>query len=222
MIKLSVCPLTVVIDIVILGDVLSGVCFVGLWDSQSMLRFIIVPYTIYLVVGIIFLIMGFISMIRIRSERRKAGAKTDSFDGFMIRIGTDTTNPKPEPPSIFPMIAYFSGIFSVLYIVPAAGLVGLYIFEYQHLDRWLTQWQEDVCRDPVLMKEWQVPCRHPGIQSPFRLDPRPPMWLFMLKYVMIFLVAMFSGTWVWCKKTALTWRHAYVRLFGIYDPRSDV
>lgn len=69
------------------GDVFAGVCFVGLWDSDSLLYFIIVPLVLYLSIGFIFLIMGFASLIRVRSIFRKDGTKTDKLESLMCRIG---------------------------------------------------------------------------------------------------------------------------------------
>jgi frizzled protein 1/7 len=69
------------------GDILSGVCFVGLWDSTSLLYFVIVPKVLYLVVGFVFLFMGFISLYRIRSVLKQEGAKTDKLESLMYRIG---------------------------------------------------------------------------------------------------------------------------------------
>ena len=69
------------------GDILSGVCFVGLWDSSTLLWFVIVPQGIYLIVGVVFLILGQISLCRVRSEQCKNGSKTDKLECLMCRIG---------------------------------------------------------------------------------------------------------------------------------------
>ena len=83
----------------------------------------------------------------------------------------------------------------------------------------MSHWQEKVCRDPVLLKVWQVPCRQPGQINPIK--ERPQMAFFMIKYAATFLTAAFSGTWVWVPKTLATWRHVYHKLSGkdsnVYD-----
>ncbi len=69
------------------GDIYSGVCYVGLWDSHTLLKFEVVPLVIYHGIGLIALIAGLVSFVRVRNEQSKAGAKTDKLESLMIRIG---------------------------------------------------------------------------------------------------------------------------------------
>lgn len=66
---------------------LSGVCFLGLWDSESLLYFIAVPLSICLVLGTVILVLGFSSLVRIRTIMKRDGSKTDKLERLMIRIG---------------------------------------------------------------------------------------------------------------------------------------
>merc|ERR1711976_563654 len=43
------------------GDILSGVCFVGILNADSLLYLIVIPLAFYLIVGFVFLILGFAS-----------------------------------------------------------------------------------------------------------------------------------------------------------------
>jgi frizzled protein 1/7 len=52
--------------IVPLGDVLSGVCSVGIWDMSALRLFVLGPLFLFLIVGTIFLLGGFISLFRVR------------------------------------------------------------------------------------------------------------------------------------------------------------
>ncbi len=71
-----------------LGDVLSGVCFVGVLNAESLRYFVLVPLSLYLVFGIIFLILGFTSLVRIRNVMKKDdGTRTDKLERLMVRIG---------------------------------------------------------------------------------------------------------------------------------------
>ena len=72
---------------VFLGDVLSGVCFLGLWDSESLLYFVAIPLSVCLVLGTIILVLGFSSLVRIRTIMKRDGSKTDKLERLMIRIG---------------------------------------------------------------------------------------------------------------------------------------
>ena len=107
----------------------------------------------------------------------------------------------------------FSGLFSMLYLVPAGCMVGCFIYEYSNMKDWMSQWQEDVCRHPELSASWQVPCRFPDGQGPDVV--RPQRALFLLKYLSIIMMGVFSGTWVWSGKTLVTWKMFYRRLCGL-------
>ena len=97
------------------GDPVSGICFVGNQNLQSLLVFVIVPLVVFLVFGTSFLISGFYSLIRIRKILRKhGGMKTDKLEKLMIRIG----------------------VFSVLYTVPATICVACYFYEFVNRDKW--------------------------------------------------------------------------------------
>ena len=69
------------------GDILSGVCFVGLWDSHSLLVFVVVPKALCLGIGITFLVMGVVSHIQVRSGLKTQGRMTDTLESHLCRIG---------------------------------------------------------------------------------------------------------------------------------------
>jgi len=100
-------------------DMLSGVCYVGSTSSENLLMFVVIPLLVYLLVGTLFLIMGFIALIRIRKALQRE-RNTNKLERLIIRIG----------------------IFSVLYSVPASIVVGCFIHEYNRLKR-----SEEVSRD---------------------------------------------------------------------------
>ncbi|KAL4704060.1 hypothetical protein ACJJTC_001982 [Scirpophaga incertulas] len=57
------------------GDVLSGVCYVGLWDAEALRGFVLIPLCVYLVLGTVFLFAGFVSLFRIRTVMKHDGTK---------------------------------------------------------------------------------------------------------------------------------------------------
>jgi frizzled protein 1/7 len=69
------------------GDVLSGACFVGLWDSSSLLSFVLVPLVACLAIGCVFLFLGFLSLLKIRTIMKIDGSKTDKLERLIVRIG---------------------------------------------------------------------------------------------------------------------------------------
>ncbi|CAD7005870.1 unnamed protein product [Ceratitis capitata] len=121
-------------------DILSGVCFVGQLDTHSLGVFLILPLCIYLSIGALFLLAGFVSLFRIRTVMKTDGKRTDKLERLMMRIG------------------FFSGLF----ILPALGFLGCLFYEYYNFDEWMIQWHRDIC------KPFSIPCpqqRSDGLES---------------------------------------------------------
>ncbi|XP_033741128.1 frizzled-4-like [Pecten maximus] len=96
------------------ADELVEICYVGNQNTKTLLVFAIVPLLVYLVIGVSFLVAGFVSLYRIREQIKSDGVKTDKLEVLMVRIG----------------------IFSVLYTVPATCVVGCLFYEYVYRDTW--------------------------------------------------------------------------------------
>ena len=94
------------------------------------------------------------------------------------------------------------GIFSVLYSVPAAILLGCYAYEVAFQQEW---GRTLTCSGCASQSE-QI-----GLRS--ALSHRPDFSIFMLKYFMTLVVGITSGFWVWSHKTVNSWRKFYCRLF---------
>ena len=101
------------------GDVMSGVCYTGISDVNSLRGFVIAPLLIYFLLGATFLLAGFVSLFRIRTVMKHEGSKTDKLEKLMVRIG----------------------IFSVLYTVPALVIIGCYFYEQSQRYEWNSTWQ---------------------------------------------------------------------------------
>ncbi|CAI9547302.1 unnamed protein product [Staurois parvus] len=89
------------------GDILSGVCFVGINNVDALRGFVLAPLFVYLFIGTSFLLAGFVSLFRIRTIMKHDGTKTEKLEKLMVRIG----------------------IFSVLYTVPATIVIACYFYE---------------------------------------------------------------------------------------------
>jgi hypothetical protein len=70
----------------LVGDILSGVCFVGILDETGSLL-VFVPLAVYMSIGFFFLVLGIISLVRIRSVMKRDGTKTDKLEKLIGRIG---------------------------------------------------------------------------------------------------------------------------------------
>jgi len=179
------------------GDVLSGVCSVGVWDMSALRLFVLAPLCIFLFLGTIFLLGGFISLFRVRTVMKSGGTKTDKLEKFMLRIG----------------------VFSFLYTVPAIIVIACLSHEQAMFDSWTLHWQEDKCRDSNWIK-YAIPCPSQnalgkGAAATYNTYPKPEFILFMIKYLMMLIVGISSGVWVLSSKTLATWRNFYRRLLGV-------
>nr|KAG5702741.1 hypothetical protein BaRGS_003615 [Batillaria attramentaria] len=65
------------------GDVLSGVCFTGIFDEDALRGFVLAPLVVYLIIGTSFLLAGFVSLFRIRTIMKSDGTKTDKLEKLM-------------------------------------------------------------------------------------------------------------------------------------------
>ncbi|XP_035287966.1 frizzled-1-like [Anguilla anguilla] len=122
------------------GDVLSGVCFVGINSVDALRGFVLAPLFVYLFIGTSFLLAGFVSLFRIRTIMKHDGTKTEKLEKLMVRIG----------------------IFSVLYTVPATIVIACYFYEQAFREQWERSWVSQTC------KTYAVPCpeHNPPQMSP--------------------------------------------------------
>ncbi|CAG5126002.1 unnamed protein product [Candidula unifasciata] len=121
------------------GDILSGVCYTGIFDVDALRGFVLAPLVVYLIIGTSFLLAGFVSLFRIRTIMKSDGTKTDKLEKLMVRIG----------------------IFSVLYTVPATIVIACYFYEQASRDKWTVAWYDSECNhynvncpDGITSKSW--------------------------------------------------------------------
>ncbi|XP_023341324.1 frizzled-8 [Eurytemora carolleeae] len=98
------------------GDNVAGICYVGSRNPSTMLFFIILPLTLYLIIGISFLSGGFISLFKIRRMLREDGIyeTADKLEKFIIKIA----------------------IFGILYIAPVLTVIACSTYEAWNLSAW--------------------------------------------------------------------------------------
>ncbi|KAL8183666.1 UNVERIFIED_CONTAM: Frizzled-7 [Gekko kuhli] len=106
------------------GDVLSGVCYVGIYSVDALRGFVLAPLFVYLFIGTSFLLAGFVSLFRIRTIMKHDGTKTEKLEKLMVRIG----------------------VFSVLYTVPATIVLACYFYEQAFRDSWEKTWLLQTCK----------------------------------------------------------------------------
>ena len=162
------------------GDSLAGVCHVGVQQTWLLRWLVLLPLGLHLLLGGGFLLAGLAGLARIRRVLKEQGRpKAEKLEKLMIRIG----------------------IFSVLYSVPAAILLGCYAYEVS------------------LHQEWGRTLTCAGCLG-YDSSIRPDFSIFMLKYFMTLVVGITSGFWIWSHKTLDSWRKFYARLCGKPVPPS--
>ena len=96
------------------GDQLSGLCYTGNANSVGLGVFVFLPLTFYLVLGIVFLVIGFTALINIRNQLQKDPAKSRKLGRLIVRIA----------------------VYSTLYIIPNLVLLILLLYELAKTNEW--------------------------------------------------------------------------------------
>ena len=94
------------------------------------------------------------------------------------------------------------GIFSVLYTVPATIVIACYFYEQAFHTVWMAAW---------LAKAYH---QHPVASGVGGALPNPDFTVFMIKYLMMLIVGITSGFWIWSGKTIGSWKRFYARVFS--------
>lgn len=96
------------------ADELTGLCFVGNANAKNLSDYVIAPLSLYLIIGTVFLLAGFISLFRIRMVLKSKETNTDKLEKLIVRIG----------------------VFSVLYIIPVTCVIICFFYERNNINRW--------------------------------------------------------------------------------------
>ncbi|XP_018645051.1 frizzled, putative [Schistosoma mansoni] len=166
------------------GDPIGGLCTVGSIHLNYLRLFILIPMCIYLTLGTIFLLAGFVALFKIRNEiklQTRGHLKTDKLEKLMIRIG----------------------IFGVLYTVPATIVIACYCYELYNRDIW-NKAHNCPSDDGFTLH----------INPPIYANVQPEYAIFMLKYFMSLVVGITSGFWIWSSKTVNSWQLCLKRVFS--------
>lgn len=107
------------------GDPVSGVCFTGLTNTDALRWFVLAPLALCLVLGVCFLISGFVALFRIRTVMRHDGTQTSKLEKLMVRIG----------------------IFGVLYTIPTVVIIACLIYENMLRSTWMRTWHFEQCQN---------------------------------------------------------------------------
>ncbi|KAF6737191.1 Frizzled-7 [Oryzias melastigma] len=112
------------------GDLLTGICYVGVYSLDGLRGFILAPLFVHMVVSTAFLLSGFVSLLRVRFIMKIKGDSTEKLEKLIIRLG----------------------VFSMLHVVPAAVVLSCHVYELLMRPHWETTWRSKTC------KYFGVPC----------------------------------------------------------------
>lgn len=87
----------------------------------------------------------------------------------------------------------------MLYVVPALIVLACLFYEQTYLDKWMTTWHYEICKD----KQFSIPC---PLGKHVPKDQRPEFAVFMIKYLMCMIVGITSSFWIWSNKTLHSWQ----------------
>ena len=96
------------------GDQLAGLCYTGNSHTVSLGVFVFFPLTGYLLLGLVFLVIGFTALVNIRRQLERDPVKSRKLTRLIARIG----------------------IYSALYTIPNLLLLLLYVYEISEREDW--------------------------------------------------------------------------------------
>nr|CAB3247746.1 frizzled-10-B-like [Phallusia mammillata] len=221
------------------GDELTGLCYVGNLEPDSLMYFVIIPLTFYLLMGTAAVIFGFGNLFKIRRviKHQSNNKAAINLEKLMVKIG----------------------VFSVLYIVPVACVVAVNFYQYQNFSVWVKRAEREHCRSvydqlytphnsyalPGGQNELSQPSAwdydetedtdHYETYNDYEVDPRvdliqdggpqkvhgnhevyctleksiPSLPIFAIKIFMSLVAGITSGMWVWNAKTLDSWRNLF-------------
>ena len=154
------------------GDQLSGICFTGNHHYVGLGVFVLLPLSVFLIMGTVFLVIGFSSLVHIHLQVSKDPSKSRRLQRLIIRIL----------------------VYSLLYIIPNVIYLCLCIYELAERGQW-----ESSCSSS---SDKSVEC-----------SSSPQFAALLMKYLMLFIVGIFSTFWVISWKTFLAWQKFFTSIF---------
>lgn len=197
--------LAILILRVVDADELTGTCFVGNHNTGTLLVFLILPSTIYIAIGLTFLLARwyylFVSRnqeegtsLRIRHPSHHSSCSShnsNSVSGqfaatFSVDGLSNCCNPRGSKELLHLRISFFT----YFYLLPSICLLATNVYEYKYRDSWYQSFQG-----------------HHGNVS------RPNVEVFTLKIFFQLITGILSGLWIWSSKSPVAmWRRTLCRI----------
>uniref|UniRef100_T1DF93 Fzd-4-1b n=1 Tax=Dendrocoelum lacteum TaxID=27895 RepID=T1DF93_9PLAT len=164
------------------ADELTGQCFVGNNDKEALIGFVLIPQIIYLLIGMIFLGLGYYSILKVRKS-------------FLQQPNCIDTNNIKRLEKLMAKI----GVFSILYIIPVTCTIASYVIDvlktsYFDLILNVVYTFSPDCVTAKGLSWSQTKCLK-LIQSAL-----PSVEMRMLRIFMTLVIGITSGIWIWGNK----------------------
>lgn len=162
------------------GDQLSGICFTGNSHSIGVGVFVLLPLIVFLVLGVVFLVIGFGSLVQIHLQISKDPNKSKRLQRLIIRIL----------------------VYALLYIIPNVIYLCLCLYELVERTSWETSYSQN-CHNG----NTDGNCQYTG----------PQFAALLMRYLMLFIIGIFSTFWVISWKTLLAWKKFFNSIFCCHN-----
>ena len=166
------------------GDQLSGVCYTGNSHSVSMGVFVLLPLLLFLILGIVFLVIGFGSLVHIHLQISKDPSKSRRLQRLIIRIL----------------------VYALLYIIPSFIYIFLCIYEVAERNEWEKSYAQ---------------CHGTDSNSNCEPTSSPQFAALLMRYLVLFIIGIFSTFWVISWKTLLAWQKFFDSIFFCRHQREE-
>ncbi|GAB6029468.1 Frizzled-10 [Chamberlinius hualienensis] len=166
------------------GDELTGLCYPGNQDLNSLTFAVIVPLCVYSVFGVFFYISGFAALFRIRGIMKREGRDIVKLQKLIVRIG----------------------VFLGLYTVPEVCVLICYLYEHWNFRKWRAVAM-------LSSLDCQIGGLNASNAKCQLKESIPSVEVFLFKTFMALAIGITCGLWVWSNKTWISWERFIYRHF---------
>ncbi|CAJ0576182.1 unnamed protein product, partial [Mesorhabditis spiculigera] len=173
------------------GDVFTGICSVGNLRGDALFWYLVVPIGSALTVGLVLLMMGIFSMVRIRKYIKLQQVDVEKLINKIEKL----------------MITGFSAI----YVLATAAFAGILFYQSRQTPFWIETWYGQRCasaqRADFGFHRAAKEC------APLNTDSAPPeILLFVMKYLLHLVVGVTCAIWVMSVKTMGSYKRCWNRV----------
>ncbi|CAL4122163.1 unnamed protein product [Meganyctiphanes norvegica] len=205
------------------GDELSGLCYVGNVESWAHMGFVVAPLSSLLVLGMLFIGLGFVALFKIRKAIKHQSAPVSPARAFAASISfSGHSSSKRLSSNIINLekLMVRIGVFSVLYVLPAVCLIACHVYEHINKHRWKIMASVAAldCSQPSMAdkKKHYYETGSLGCTLEYSI---PSVEIFMLKIFMSLVVGITSGMWIWSAKTMVLWQRFFMSCCNSRSPQ---